>query len=159
MAVLRGRRGLLALNVAYSFKLKHIAYLDVGCIAAGFVLRVMGGGSQRRISVSHYLLVCTALLALFLGFGKRRHELAVAALGGSGKTRAALESYTARGIDVALTVTALATIATYVAYTLDPRTQEFFKTRWLWPGAGARSGASCTWCAVARAPRAPPRKC
>ncbi|MBI3201709.1 MAG: decaprenyl-phosphate phosphoribosyltransferase [Myxococcales bacterium] len=121
------------LNVAYSFKLKHIAYLDVGCIAAGFVLRVMGGGFATQISVSSYLLVCTALLALFLGFGKRRHELALAAIGGGGKTRAALESYSSRGLDVALSVTALATVATYVAYTLDPHTQEFFKTRWLWP--------------------------
>ncbi|MBK7578641.1 MAG: decaprenyl-phosphate phosphoribosyltransferase [Myxococcales bacterium] len=122
------------LNVAYSLKLKHVAYLDVGCIAAGFVLRVVGGGQATQINVSHYLLVCTALLALFLGFGKRRHELSLAAAGG-GKTRAALESYSPRGLDVALTVTALATVATYVAYTLDPHTQEFFKTRWLWPSA------------------------
>jgi 4-hydroxybenzoate polyprenyltransferase len=120
------------LNVAYSLKLKHIAYLDVGCIAAGFVLRVMGGGFATQIQVSHYLLVCTALLALFLGFGKRRHELALAAAG-TGKTRAALESYSPRGLDVALVVTALLTVVTYVAYTLDPHTQEFFKTRWLWP--------------------------
>lgn len=120
-----------ALNVAYSFKLKHIAYLDVGCIAAGFVLRVMGGGYATQITVSLYLLGCTALLALFLGFGKRRHELALAAAGG--KTRAALESYTGRGLDVALTVTGLATVATYLAYTLDPHTQSFFKTQWLWP--------------------------
>ncbi len=119
------------LNVAYSLKLKHIAYLDVGCIAAGFVLRVMGGGYATQINVSNYLLVCTALLALFLGFGKRRHELALVAAGG--KTRAALESYTSRGLDVALFVTAIATIVTYVAYTLDPHTQEFFKTKWLWP--------------------------
>ncbi len=120
------------LNVAYSFKLKHVAYVDVGCIAAGFVLRVMGGGFATQITVSYYLLLCTALLALFLGFGKRRHELALAAIGGAGKTRAALESYTVRGIDVALSVTALATIATYLAYTLDPHTQAFFKTKWLW---------------------------
>ena len=64
-----------AQNVAYSFKLKHIAYLDVSFIAAGFVLRVMGGGYATHTPVSSYLLACTALLALFLGFGKRRHEL------------------------------------------------------------------------------------
>jgi len=120
------------LNVAYSFKLKHIAYLDVSCISAGFVLRVMGGGYATQITVSQYLLVCTALLALFLGFGKRRHELALAIAGG-GKTRAALESYTPRGLDLALLVTAVLTVVTYVAYTLDPHTQEFFKTKWLWP--------------------------
>lgn len=123
--------GYFGLNVAYSLKLKQFAYLDVGCIAAGFVLRVLGGGFATQIQVSHYLLVCTLLLALFLGFGKRRHELAIAAAGG--KTRQALESYSSRGLDVALGVTAFATVITYLAYTLDPRTQEFFKTRWLWP--------------------------
>lgn len=120
------------LNVAYSSKLKHVAYVDVSCIAAGFVLRVMGGGFATQIHVSYYLLACTALLALFLGFGKRRHELALAKAKG-GKTRAALESYTARGIDVALTLTAVATVVVYLAYTLDPHTQTFFRTRWLWP--------------------------
>jgi 4-hydroxybenzoate polyprenyltransferase len=122
------------LNVAYSHKLKNIPYVDVSCIAAGFVLRVVGGGFATLIQVSNYLLVCTALLALFLGFGKRRHEIAAGAR--AGKQRAALERYTAQGLDLALAVTAIATIVTYVAYTLDPRTQEFFKTQWLWPSAG-----------------------
>jgi decaprenyl-phosphate phosphoribosyltransferase len=120
------------LNVAYSLKLKHVAYLDVGCIAGGFVLRVLGGGYATQIDVSIYLVACTALLALFLGFGKRRHELALAA-SGVGKTRAALESYTQRGLDLALTSTALATVACYLAYTLDRHTQAFFHTKWLWP--------------------------
>jgi decaprenyl-phosphate phosphoribosyltransferase len=120
-----------AQNVAYSFKLKHVAYLDVGFIAAGFVLRVMGGGYATRTAVSMYLLLCTALLALFLGFGKRRHELS-AASGKASLQRAALEQYSKRGLDVALAVTGLATIATYVVYTLDPRTEAFFRTRYLW---------------------------
>lgn len=124
-----------ALNIAYSFKLKQIPYVDVGCIAGGFVLRVVGGGFATHIQVSSYLLVCTALLALFLGFGKRRHEIA-AGLAKAAKQRASLERYTAKGLDLALAVTAIATIVTYVAYTLDPRTQEFFQTEWLWPSAG-----------------------
>jgi 4-hydroxybenzoate polyprenyltransferase len=120
-----------ALNLAYSLRLKHVAYLDVGCIAAGFVLRVVGGGYATRIHVSYYLLLCTALLALFLGFGKRRHELSAAAAGAA-RQRAALESYTRRGIDLALVITAGATVVTYVVYTLDSRTREFFQTDWLW---------------------------
>ncbi len=123
------------MNLAYSFKLKHVAYIDVSIISAGFVLRVMGGGYGTHIQVSDYLLVCTALLALFLGFGKRRHELALAKAG-FGKTRAALESYTQRGIDTALIVTAIATIATYLVYTLDPRTRAFFHSDWLFVSTG-----------------------
>jgi 4-hydroxybenzoate polyprenyltransferase len=120
-----------AQNVAYSFKLKHVAYLDVSFIAAGFVLRVMGGGYATRTPVSGYLLVCTALLALFLGFGKRRHELAAAA-GRASLQRQALEQYTRRGLDLALGATGIATVVTYLVYTLDPRTEAFFRTDKLW---------------------------
>lgn len=121
-----------ALNVAYTMKLKHIAYLDVSCISAGFVLRVLGGGFATRIEVSWYLFVCTALLALFLGFGKRRHELTTASAK-AGKQRTALEGYSKRGLDVALTVTALLTTAVYLRYTTDPATLVFFKASTLWP--------------------------
>jgi len=120
-----------ALNVAYSLKLKHVAYIDVGCIAIGFVLRVVAGGFATHIQVSNYLLACTVLLALFLGFGKRRHELSAAATR-AGQQRIVLESYTASGLDVSLAVTAVATISAYVAYTLDAHTREYFRSDWLW---------------------------
>jgi 4-hydroxybenzoate polyprenyltransferase len=122
----------LFLNVAYTFKLKHVAYVDVMCIAAGFVLRVMAGGFATHIQVSKYLLICTALLALFLGLGKRRHELTAAAHRARSQ-RASLESYSKVGLDLALAVTATATIGTYIAYTLDAHTRAFFRTDWLWP--------------------------
>jgi len=124
-----------AQNIWYSFQLKRVAYLDVGCIAAGFVLRVMGGGFATRIQVSNYLLLCTALLALFLGFGKRRHELA-AADANAGAQRSSLDSYSRRGLDLALGITAVLTIATYVAYTLDEHTREFFHSHRLWLSTG-----------------------
>lgn len=122
-------------NLAYSFKLKHVAYVDVTCIASGFVLRVVAGGLATGIQVSTYLLACTALLALFLGFGKRRHELSAAAAK-AGQQRAALESYTASGLDLALAITALATIGTYLSYTLDARTRDLFRSDFLWPTTG-----------------------
>src|SRR6185436_15038162 len=78
------------LNLAYSFKLKNVAYADVACIATGFVLRVIAGGLATRIQVSGYLLACTALLALFLGFGKRSHELAALSLATSKRQRTSL---------------------------------------------------------------------
>jgi len=116
-------------NVAYSFKLKKVAFFDVGLIAFGFVLRVLAGGIATDVRVSGYMLACTALLALFLGFGKRRHELA---LENAGKQRAALEAYTARSLNVALAATGSATALTYVAYTLDPVTRAFFNSDYLW---------------------------
>jgi decaprenyl-phosphate phosphoribosyltransferase len=116
-------------NIAYSFKLKKVAFLDVGLIAFGFVLRVYAGGLATNIKVSWYMLACTALLALFLGFGKRRHELEGEH---AGKQRAALEAYSKSSLTVALALTGLATAATYIAYTLDAQTQLFFQTRYLW---------------------------
>src|SRR5512133_465565 len=117
-------------NIAYTKKLKHVAYVDVACIAFGFVLRVLAGGFATGITISSYLIACTALLALFLGFGKRRHEFS--ANSRQGRQRIALESYSRGGIDVALTLTALATVAMYLAYTLDEHTRAFFNSEWLW---------------------------
>ena len=116
-------------NMAYSFKLKKVAFLDVGLIAFGFLLRVYAGGLATGIKVSWYMLACTLLLALFLGFGKRRHELEGEH---AGKQRSALEAYSKRSLTAALAITGLATAGTYIAYTFDAQTQAFFKTSYLW---------------------------
>lgn len=116
-------------NMAYSFKLKKVAYLDVGLIAFGFVLRVVAGGLATNTQVSWYMIACTALLALFLGFGKRRHELEGEH---AGKQRSALEAYGKTSLTIALAITGLATAATYFAYTLDASTEAFFQSKSLW---------------------------
>jgi decaprenyl-phosphate phosphoribosyltransferase len=116
-------------NLAYTFFLKRIAYVDVASIALGFVLRVLAGGYAIRTPVSWYMLACTALLALFLGFGKRRHEIAQV---NAGKQRAALEAYDPRILNGALAVTGLGAVALYVAYTIDPQTKALFGSDWLW---------------------------
>lgn len=118
-------------NIAYSFKLKKVAYLDVMMISAGFVLRALAGGFATHTEVSGYLILCIALGALFLGLGKRRHELASIGKGG-GKQRAALGGYSRRGLKWALRATAVATVTAYLAYTLDPDTMAFFHSRNLW---------------------------
>lgn len=121
--------GYFGMNIVYSLRLKKLPYVDVCVIALGFVLRVLAGGFATRINVSGYLFACTALLALFLGFGKRRHEFTAAE---ASKQRAVLDAYSKRGLDIALGTTAVATVAAYVAYTLDPRTMEFFQSRHFW---------------------------
>lgn len=122
------------INIGYSFGLKNVAYLDVSIISLGFVLRVLAGGFATATSVSAYIIACTAVLALFLGFGKRRHELATAEerKRRGKKQRAVLENYSRRGLDVALGLTAVVTVGTYVVYTLDSRTREFFRSDSLW---------------------------
>jgi 4-hydroxybenzoate polyprenyltransferase len=122
-----------AQNVAYSFWLKKIAYIDVACIALGFVLRVLAGGFATHTKVSVYMIACTALLALFLGFGKRRHELAST---NATRQRAALGAYSPRALTIALGLTGAGSIGNYLAYTLDPETERYFNTSWLWITTG-----------------------
>lgn len=119
----------LAQNVAYSLKLKQIAFVDVAVIASGFLLRVLAGAAAIHVRPSGWLLLCTALLATFLGLGKRAHELAWAERTGSTtETRAALAGYRIPVVRAAMLVIAVATCAAYLAYTVDPHTVAFFGT-------------------------------
>lgn len=119
--------GYLLLQVAYTYRLKQVPYVDVLCIAAGFELRVLAGTFALDVPPTVYLLVVTFLLSAFLGFGKRMHELQ----GTAERTRSVLAKYSPRTVNVLLQLTALATTGTYVVYTLDPRTREFFGTDYL----------------------------
>ena len=118
----------LAINIVYSLRLKQVPILDVFCISAGFILRVLAGGEVGGVFVSHWLLLCTMTLSLFLGFGKRREE--VANLGGNSfGQRPALEGYSLQFLDHAISTVATLTIVCYVLYVADPETSEFFGTR------------------------------
>lgn len=120
----------LAQNLAYSLGLKQVAFVDVGLITAGFLLRVLAGAAAIDVPASSWLLLCTGLLAAFLGLGKRAHELAAAERSGrdAGATRAALAGYRAPVVRAVMVVLAVATVAAYVAYTLAPHTRTFFGT-------------------------------
>ncbi len=130
----------LGKDVAYSLKLKHIVYVDVLAIAAGFLLRVAGGAVAVDVDASTYLFLCTGLLASYLGFGKRAHELAVAGERASAQ-RAVLESYRADILRGCLYATGVATFACYVLYTRSEHTVRFFgTTRMLWTAPFAAFG-------------------
>jgi 4-hydroxybenzoate polyprenyltransferase len=114
------------LNLAYSFRLKNLAYVDVLCIATFFILRVLAGAFAIDVPASPWLLVCTFLLATFLGFGKRAHELASAT--DAQAQRAALASYSPGGLRWILHGLALAVVVVYVLYTRSPHTIATFGT-------------------------------
>ena len=67
----------IAINIWYSYQLKGVVILDVMTISAGFVLRVIGGAVLINVPTSEWLIICTILLSLFLGFSKRRHEILI----------------------------------------------------------------------------------
>jgi 4-hydroxybenzoate polyprenyltransferase len=117
--------GYLVLNLLYSLFLKRVAFVDVLCIAAGFLVRVLAGAAAARVPPSGWLLLCTGLLAAFLGYGKRAHELGTAR---DPTQRAVLSRYSARWLSLVLWTLAIATVAAYVAYTLADHTRRFFAT-------------------------------
>ncbi len=107
------------LNLAYSRWLKHIPILDVMIVAAGFVLRVHAGTTLIEVErFSPWLYVVTTLGALYLGFGKRRSELALLAQG-AGSHRKVLEGYTLPLLDQYITIVSAATILAYSLYTFS----------------------------------------
>ncbi|HET9991176.1 MAG TPA: UbiA prenyltransferase family protein [Kofleriaceae bacterium] len=119
-----------AQNIAYSVKLKHVAFIDVLLIASGFLLRVLGGAAAIDVPASGWLLACTGLVAVFFALGKRAHELAWAERSGKATTatRAALAGYRLSHVRTAMFLLGAMTSAAYVAYTLDARTVEMFHT-------------------------------
>jgi 4-hydroxybenzoate polyprenyltransferase len=120
----------LALFVGYNRTLKHVVILDVMSIAIGFVLRAVAGGLVIGVPVSDWLLVCTILLALFLGLAKRRHEITMLADGASGHRRI-LEEYDPYLLDQMIAIVAAATLVVYIIYCASPETAERFGTRLL----------------------------
>lgn len=111
--------GYFVLNLAYSFWLKHVPLLDVLIIAAGFVLRVAGGVMLIQVErFSPWLYVVTTLLALYLGFGKRRAELALLA-GGAYSHRKVLDGYTIPLLDQLITIVSSTTVIAYSLYTFS----------------------------------------
>ncbi len=124
--------GYLVNNAAYTLLLKRYPFVDVASIACGFLLRVVAGAVVLGVEVSPWVLVCTGLLALMLGFGKRAHELTQVGRGGAA-TRDSLALYGHTGLRWTLVVLSVATCTAYALYTRDGRTMAFFgTTRLIW---------------------------
>lgn len=108
----------VVLMVLYTLVLKHLVLIDVLAIAGGFVLRALAGAVSVQVPMSPWLYVCTVLLALFLGFAKRRHEI-VLLEDQAVNHRRILDDYSVPLLDGLLTVTAAATLMAYSLYTFS----------------------------------------
>jgi 4-hydroxybenzoate polyprenyltransferase len=124
--------GLLVLyaviNIAYSSGLKHVVIVDVFCVAAGFMVRVIAGAEAISVLVSPWLILCTMFLSLLLAVAKRRSELRLRDEGSPGATRAVLAQYTVSIVDQMTTITAAGVVISYALYTVSDRTVTMFKT-------------------------------
>jgi 4-hydroxybenzoate polyprenyltransferase len=118
------------LQTLYSGPLKHMVILDVLTIAFGFVFRAAAGAVVVDVPISHWLLICTVLLALFLALSKRRHELVLLADGATSHRRI-LEEYSPYLLDQMIGVVTATTLMAYTIYTVSPETTQRFGTDWL----------------------------
>jgi 4-hydroxybenzoate polyprenyltransferase len=113
----------LLLQVGYTFWLKEVVILDVMAIAAGFVIRAAAGGVLINVPVSPWLIICTFLLMMFLGFSKRRHEL-ILLEGRATDHRASLKEYSPYFLDQMIAVVTASTVVAYAIYTVSPEVRE-----------------------------------
>jgi 4-hydroxybenzoate polyprenyltransferase len=120
--------GYWLINLLYSIWIKHWVILDVFAIATGFVLRVVGGAVAIQVDMSDWLLICATLLALFLGFTKRRGELEL--LSKEAKAhRPVLAEYTPPFLDMMIGIVTASTVMSYALYTVSEETVRKFHTR------------------------------
>jgi len=107
----------LVTNILYSFWLKNVVIIDVMLLATGYVLRVAAGVAIITVErFSPWLYICMTLLALFMGFGKRRGEMVLQG-NGSNSSRKVLQDYTLPFLDELINIVSTATIVAYSLYT------------------------------------------
>jgi 4-hydroxybenzoate polyprenyltransferase len=119
--------GYLVLQALYTAVLKQMVLLDIMAIALGFILRVVAGAVAIDVVVSNWLFLCTLLLALFLGFAKRRAELS-ALEDNAGAHRASLADYTVPLLDQMMSICAACCILAYGLYTVSKETVDHVGT-------------------------------
>ena len=108
-----------AVTFAYSFRLKHVVLIDVLVLAAGFVFRAIAGAFVINVSISSWLILCTLMLALFLGLSKRRAELLSVQLSGRPGTRRILEEYSPAMLDQMIVIVTSSCLMSYALYTIN----------------------------------------
>ena len=120
----------VAVNLVYSFWLKEVVIIDVMVIASGFVLRAVAGALIIDVPISHWLIMCTILLSLFLAFCKRRQELET--LEAAHEHRAILSEYSVAFLDQMINVVTASTVVSYMFYTMSPDVEQRLGTPYLY---------------------------
>jgi 4-hydroxybenzoate polyprenyltransferase len=118
-------------NILYTIKLKNIAILDVMLIAIGFVWRILIGGAATGTQLSHWIILMTLVLALFLALAKRRDDVFNFENTGQ-KARKNIQGYNMEFLNVAITIMSTIVIVCYIMYTVSPEiTARFGKNTYL----------------------------
>ena len=117
----------IALNVAYSVKLKHIPILDIVVIAVCFVIRIFVGGTVGNVPIYMWIVIMTFLLALFMALGKRRDDVIIF-IETNHMPRKSIDGYNLRFIDSSMTIMAAVILVAYLMYTVSPEIMAKYKT-------------------------------
>src|SRR6185295_8765692 len=108
----------IVINILYSFLLKHIPILDIIVISSGFLLRIFAGGILANVPISHWIVIMTFLLSLFLALAKRRDDVLIFNESGE-KMRKAVDGYNLEFINAAMMIMAAVIVVSYIMYTLS----------------------------------------
>lgn len=123
------------MNIAYCVKLKQYAILDVTIIAIGFVMRVLVGGLTTGIWISHWLVLMTFLVTLFLALTKRNDDYRLYEQTGM-KPRVSITGYNKTFINEATAIVASVTMVCYIMYTMSPDVIERMGTHYVYLTSG-----------------------
>lgn len=123
------------MNIAYCIKLKQYAILDVSIIAIGFVMRVLIGGMATDIWISHWLVMMTFLVTLFLALTKRNDDYRLYEQTGQ-KPRISITGYNKTFINEATAIVASVTLVCYIMYTMSPEVIDRLGTRYVYLTSG-----------------------
>ena len=127
--------GYWLMNIAYCIRLKQYAILDVSIIAIGFVMRVLVGGVTTDIWISHWLVMLTFLVTLFLAFTKRNDDYRIYEQTGT-KPRVSISGYNKTFINEATAIIASVTLVCYIMYTMSPEVIQRMGTRYVYLTSG-----------------------
>ena len=127
--------GYWLMNIAYCLKLKQYAILDVTIIAIGFVMRILAGGLATDIWISHWLVLMTFLVTLFLALSKRNDDYRIYEQTGT-KPRVSITGYNKTFINEATAIIASVTMVCYIMYTMSPEVIERMGTRYVYLTSG-----------------------
>jgi len=120
----------LAINLGYCFGLKNVPIIDLFIVAAGFLLRVYGGGVIAGHEITHWLSLMILLLSLFLVVAKRRDDLLIKSATGK-VVRKSSQAYNLEFINSCLTLVSAVTVVAYVMYTVSPEVTQRFDSDYL----------------------------
>jgi len=118
----------LVIQLLYNYRFKEIVILDIFCVSCGFFLRVIAGCMAIHVQISHWLIICSILISMFLALAKRRHELVLLGQSDAENHRKVLSDYSPYLLDQMIGVITAATLLSYMLYCISAETIQKFQT-------------------------------